>query len=135
MRISLGRISRPVRFFGGSANGFSFGLTHNGLLEHRHANIQAILVKSGDWQLTVNRGAQAHDAMVEPGTVVSIPPDIWRSLRCVRAAGEVLLITGSESRTRIEWSADVLQAAKTSGWAIDPDGYIAPAEVLELAAA
>ena len=109
--------------------------THNGLLEHRHANIQAILVKSGDWQLTVNRGAQAHDVVVEPGTVVSIPSRVWRSLRCVRGEGEVLLITGSESRTHIEWSADVLQNAKTAGWAIDPDGYIAPAEVLALAAA
>ena len=107
----------------------------NGLLEHRHANTQAVLVKSGDWLLTVNRGAQAHDVEVVPGTVVSIPAGVWRSLRCVRGAGEILLITGSESRTRIEWSADVCRSAESAGWAIDPDGYIAPTEVLALAAA
>jgi quercetin dioxygenase-like cupin family protein len=107
----------------------------NGLLEHRHANIQALLVKSGDWKLTVNRGAQAHAVTVEAGTVVSIPPKVWRSLRCVRGAGQVLLITGSESRTRIEWSDDVRRNAQGAGWAIDPDGYIAPTEVLALAAA
>ena len=107
----------------------------NGLLEHRHANIQAVLFKSGDWELSVNRGAAAHSVSVEPGTVVSIPPDIWRSLRCVRGSGEVLLITGSESRTRIEWSAGVRALAQEAGWAIDPDGYIAPTEVLALAAA
>ncbi len=109
--------------------------TDNGLLQHRHANTQAILVKSGDWLLTVNRGTQAHDAAVEPGTVVSIPPGVWRSLRCVRGPGEVLLITGSESRTRVEWSTDVRQNAEKAGWAIDPDGYIAPTDVLALAAA
>jgi hypothetical protein len=53
----------------------------------------------------------------------------------VRGPGEVLLITGNESRTRIEWCADVLQSAQKAGWAIDPDGYIAPTEVLALAAA
>lgn len=107
----------------------------NGLLEHRHADTQAVLVKSGDWQLTVNRGPQAHDIAVEPGTVVSIPPGVWRALRCVRGAGEILLIAGGESRTRIEWSTDVRQAAEEAGWAIDPDGYLAPTEVLALAAA
>lgn len=107
----------------------------NGLLEHRHANTQAVLVKSGDWTLTVNRGAQAHSVSIEPGTVVSIPPHAWRALRCTQGRGEVLLITGSESRTRIEWSAHVRQAASAAGWAIDPDGYIAPTEVLALAAA
>jgi mannose-6-phosphate isomerase-like protein (cupin superfamily) len=110
-------------------------MADNGLLEHRHANIQAVLVKSGDWQLTVNRDADAHTVAVEPGTVLSIPADVWRSLRCVRGPGEVLLITGSESRTRIEWCADVRQSAQEAGWAIDPDGYIAPTEVLALAAA
>lgn len=107
----------------------------NGLLEHRHASMQAVLLKSGQWQLTVNRGTQAHSVAIEPGTVASIPPDVWRSLRCVDGPGEVLLITGSESRTRIEWSADVRHNANKAGWAIDPDGYIAPTEVLSLAAA
>ena len=107
----------------------------NGLLEHRHGNTQAVLVKSGDWELTVNRGAQAHGISIEPGTVVSIPPNAWRALRCVSGPGEVLLIAGSESRTRIEWSKQVLQDAASAGWAIDPDGYMAPTEVLALAAA
>lgn len=107
----------------------------NGLLEHRHANAQAVLVKSGDWQVTVNRGSQAHSVPLEPGTVVSIPPCVWRALTCVRGSGEILLIAGSESRTRIEWSADIRKGAQEAGWAIDPDGYLAPTEVLALAAA
>lgn len=109
--------------------------TDNGLLEHRHADIQAVLVKAGDWQLTVNQGADAHSVTVEPGTVVSIPAGVWRALRCLRGPGQVMLITGGESRTRIEWSAAVRERASEAGWAIDPDGYIAPTEVLALAAA
>ena len=107
----------------------------NGLHEHRHANTQAVLVKSGDWELTVNRAAQAHSVALEPGTVASIPPGAWRALRCVHGPGEALLITGSESRTRMEWSDQVRRDAYAAGWAIDPDGYIAPSEVLALAAA
>ncbi|MEO7939264.1 MAG: hypothetical protein ABIR55_11610 [Burkholderiaceae bacterium] len=107
----------------------------NGLLEHRHGNTQAVLVKSGHWELTVNRGQQAHSVSIEPGTVASIPASAWRALRCTTGPGEVLLICGSESRTRIEWSEAVRAAASAAGWAIDPDGYIAPTEVLALAAA
>lgn len=106
----------------------------NGMLAHRHSSTQVVLVKEGDWTLTVNRGDQAHSVAIEPGTVVSIPPNAWRSLKCMSSGGTLLLVAGGESRTRIEWAPEVVRAAADAGWAIDPDGYLAPTEILALAA-
>ncbi|PUA19520.1 hypothetical protein [Glaciimonas sp. PCH181] len=106
----------------------------NGLLEHRHSSTQAILVKEGSWRFTLNSGVDSHSVVIEPGTVISIPPDAWRSLVCVKGSGKLLLVTGGESRTRIEWAMSVLDAAAALGWALDQNGYIAPTAILELAA-
>jgi hypothetical protein len=105
-----------------------------GLLRHRHANAQVILVKEGDWMLTLNSEANAVAVTLNSGTVVSIPASAWRSLTCVKGSGKLLMVSGSESRTRIEWSPEVRNAAYESGWALDQNGYIAPVEVLALAA-
>lgn len=106
----------------------------NGVLPHRHASVQVVLVKEGEWVITVNRGAETHSTTLEPGTVVSIPPGIWRSLQCHSSTGKLLMVTGGDSRTRVEWSPEVVQAAADMGWAIDPNGYIASTQALALAA-
>ncbi len=106
----------------------------NGLLTHRHSSAQVVLVKEGDWTLTLNRGDDAVEVNLEPGTVVSIPENAWRSLDCVSETGKLIMVTGGESRTRIEWAPEVVQAAFEAGWALDQNGYIAPTEVLALAA-
>lgn len=106
----------------------------NGILRHRHPNTQVMLVKEGDWTLTLNQGSDAVEVKLDPGTVVSIPEGAWRSLQCAKGTGKVILVTGSESRTRIEWAPEVLEAAAEAGWALDQNGYIAPMDVLALAA-
>lgn len=106
----------------------------NGLLAHCHHSSQVVLVKEGDWTLTVNRGDAATTVSLDAGTVVSIPVGAWRALQCSSTNGKLLLVTGGDSRTRIEWAPEVLHAAAEAGWAIDQNGYIAPTEVLALAA-
>lgn len=112
----------------------------HGLHLHRHADSQVLLVKSGTWEVTVNRGGARMSVTLGPWDIFSVPPGAWRSLRCVEgpadsAPGQVLLVTGGEGRTRIEWDEAVVQAAAEKGWARDPNGYVAPTSVLALAAA
>jgi mannose-6-phosphate isomerase-like protein (cupin superfamily) len=107
----------------------------NGLLMHRHAQSQVYLVKSGTWEVAVNRGSARMSVRLGPSDVFSAPAGAWHSLQCMDGdPGQVLLITGGDSRTRIEWEPRVLEAAAERGWSRDADGYAAPASVLALAA-
>lgn len=107
----------------------------NGMLTHRHADTQVYLVKSGVWEVAVNRGSARMTVRLGPSDIFSVPPGAWRSLHCVEGdPGQVLLITGGDNRTRIEWEPQVLQAAAERGWSRDANGYVAPASVLALAA-
>jgi quercetin dioxygenase-like cupin family protein len=107
----------------------------NGLLTHRHVDTQVYLVKSGTWEVAVNRGSARMTARLGPYDIFSVPPGAWRSLHCVDGdPGQVLLITGGDNRTRIEWEPQVLQAAAERGWSRDANGYVAPTSVLALAA-
>jgi hypothetical protein len=69
----------------------------------------------------------------------SVPPGAWRSVRLVDdeggvavtpGTGELVVVTGGDGRTRIEWAPEVVDAARAAGVVIDPDGYRAPAAVL-----
>jgi hypothetical protein len=68
-----------------------------------------------------------------------VPPGAWRSLELLDdeggvavapGTGEMLVVTGSDARTRVEWAPEVVSAAREVGVLIDPDGYRAPASVL-----
>lgn len=108
----------------------------NGLHLHRHADSQVYLIKSGVWEASVNRGSASMSVRLQPWDILSVPPGAWRSLKCLKGdPGQALLITGGEGRTYIEWDEQIAQAAASRGWAIDPNGYVAPTSVLALAAA
>ncbi len=56
----------------------------------------------------------------------AVPADTWRSLRNTGTTDAVLLlITPGDARKRITWSAEVVQAAASAGFAIDANGYVA----------
>lgn len=108
----------------------------NGLSTHRHADSQVYLVKSGTWEVAVNRGSARMTVRLGPSDMFSVPPGAWRSLHCVEGdPGQALLITGGDNRTRIEWDPQVARAATERGWSRDANGYAAPVSVLALAAA
>lgn len=112
-----------------------------GVLRHRHGRPQIVLVKSGRWALTFNG---------DPGTTVelgasdsfSVPAGAWREFRCLDdgdtaatpGTGELLVINTGDDRVRLEWAPEVVASAHDAGWVIDPNGYIAPAAVMEGAA-
>lgn len=107
----------------------------NGLHTHRHADSQVFLVKSGTWEVSVNRGTARMRVTLGPWDTFSVPQGAWRSLKCLEGdPGQVLMITGGDNRTRIEWDESVLRAAHDRGWSRDANGYVAPLSVLALAA-
>ena len=110
-----------------------------GVLRHRVEEPTVLVVKAGRWVVRVGAGDAAHTVELGPQDAFSVPPGAWRSLALlddeggVAAApgtGELLVVTGTDARTRAEWAPEVVSAAQECGVVIDPDGYRAPAAVL-----
>lgn len=97
-----------------------------GMLTHRHAETQVLMVKDGEWEVTLNR----HDEVsvrLGPDDMVSIPRNAWRSVRNVSEdTGNLLVVNGGDGRVRLEWDDEVAKAAADAGVGTDHNGYLAP---------
>lgn len=104
-----------------------------GVLRHRHDQTQALLVKSGHWDITLN-GDPSTTVTIGAGDSFSVPQGSWRSYVCVdggdTGAGEILVINGGDDRVTLEWAPEVVSAAADADWTIDPNGYLAPLGVM-----
>ncbi|MNW37688.1 Cupin domain protein [compost metagenome] len=112
-----------------------------GVLMHRHSQTQVLLVKSGRWEVTLN-GDSETTLQLGPSDSFSVPSGAWREYRCMEAGenavtegtGEMLVINSGDGRVRLDWAPEVVAAAHDAGWVSDPNGYIAPTEVMAGAA-
>lgn len=104
-----------------------------GVLQHRHSKTQALLIKSGRWDITVN-GDEATTVTLGAGDSFSVPEGSWRSYVCVEdgesGPGEILVINGGDDRVYLEWAPEVIAAAEAADLTIDPNGYLAPLGVM-----
>jgi mannose-6-phosphate isomerase-like protein (cupin superfamily) len=110
-----------------------------GVLTHRVVEPTVLVAKAGRWVVRVGAGHDAHVVELGPQDAFSVPPGAWRSLTLVdeeggaavdAGTGEMIVVTGTDARTRVEWAPDVVAAAREAGVVIDPDGYRAPTSVL-----
>lgn len=105
-----------------------------GLLRHRHDNSQVFLVRHGEWEVAFNEDLSVK-VELGPWDLVSVPAGAWRNLKNVGTdIGRVLVITGSDARTRLEWCKEVIDQAEANGYALDPNGYVATNSTLALRA-
>ncbi|PDQ36232.1 MAG: hypothetical protein B5766_02005 [Candidatus Lumbricidophila eiseniae] len=106
---------------------------HNGMLRHRHDRAQAILVKTGRWEITLN-GDPSTAIDLGPGDSFSVPEGAWRAFRCIDSGhsdkGEILVINAGDDRVYLDWAPEVVDAAREADWMIDPNGYLAPVGVM-----
>lgn len=98
-----------------------------GVSLHRHDESQVLMVKDGEWEITVNRGADALTVTVGPWDMVSIPRGAYRSIHNVGSeTGLLLVVNSGDGRVRLDWDDEVVKAAADAGDAIDHNGYLAP---------
>ncbi|MFS0895048.1 cupin domain-containing protein [Microbacterium sp. 179-I 3D3 NHS] len=104
-----------------------------GVLRHRHDKTQALLFKTGRWEVTLN-GDPSTTVNLGAGDTFSVPEGAWREYRCVEGdetgSGTVLVINGGDDRVYLEWAPEVVEAAAAADWTIDPNGYLAPLGVM-----
>lgn len=127
-------------------HGFSLawlrGEPGEGVLTHRHAATQVLTVKAGRWAVTLNTGDDEQRVELGPRDSLSVPPGAWRAATLLDAGpgrsatpgtGELLVVTGGDGRTSLEWPAEIVAGARERGRMLDADGYLAPAAVLAFA--
>lgn len=98
---------------------------------HRHGDSQVVLLIEGDWEVALNE--PAHEVSTQPvvGSLASIPASAWRDLRNVGTTpARAVIVTGSDSPSRVEWPAETLERAAEAGFGLDAAGYVAPLELL-----
>ena len=65
------------------------------------------------------------------GSLASVPASAWRDLRNVGATpARAVIVTGSDSPSRVEWPVAMLERAADAGFGLDAAGYVAPLELL-----
>ncbi|GMQ85360.1 MAG: hypothetical protein BMS9Abin07_0926 [Acidimicrobiia bacterium] len=104
----------------------------NRVSAHRHSDQQALIVATDGWELEVNLGGDALSRPLEKGTVLSVPANTWRSFINVGAEDAVMcVVNGGDTRTKLEWPAETIEAARRDNVAVDAGGYLAPAHLIE----
>lgn len=102
----------------------------SGMNLHRMAQSEVLIVKTGRLQVTLNR-EQPVSVELGPYDTLSIPKGAWRQFRAVGDdTAQAVVITEGDGRVYLEWDPAVVEAAAQVDAAIDPNGYVAPAGLL-----
>jgi len=98
---------------------------------HRISETQVLLLAEGEWRVGFNRGEELIESKPADGSVVSIPPDAWRSFTNTGTTDAVAaVVCGTDAPNVIEWDAELVQQAAASGWVRDAAAKIAPVALL-----
>lgn len=90
-----------------------------------------LMVFNGGATLRLNTGASGADVALGLKDTYSIPGGVWRELvNNGSEDAEILMIAAGDGKKRIAWSPEVMQAARSAGFAIDHNGYVAPLRLL-----
>lgn len=103
-----------------------------GVNRHRIRESEVIIVKDGRLRVTLNADVPAA-VELGPYDTLSVPAGAWRQFESV--GDEALLaavITSGDSRVYLDWDPAVRCAALDQDLALDPNGYVAPASMLNL---
>ncbi|MFD7924216.1 cupin domain-containing protein [Streptomyces sp. NPDC059740] len=101
-----------------------------GVLRHRTAHSQVLMVKDGEWEVTLN---DEDPLTVRLGhrDLLSVPAGAWRTLRNVSDGPATLVVVNEgDGRVRPEWDEEVVKAAADAGVGLDHNGYLAPYELI-----
>ncbi|NNE96839.1 MAG: cupin domain-containing protein [Acidimicrobiales bacterium] len=97
---------------------------------HSVGEAQVAYLVDGQWEIECNdEGGVA--ATPAQGSVVSLPPNVWRNLKATGAeTATMVLVTAGDSRPSISWTDDIVEAANAQNRALDANGCVGPAHLI-----
>ena len=101
-----------------------------GVHRHRIRESEVLIVKTGRLRVTLN-DERPVSTELGPYDTLSVPPGAWRTFEAVGDEPvQFVVLTEGDGRVYIEWGAEVVEAAAGKDVALDPNGYRAPASLL-----
>lgn len=92
---------------------------------------QVVILQTGVVEIELDDGTTVSSASVHPWDTFSIPGGIWRTMRSIGDEAAVMTVTTTgDARALLEWSPEIVERAFDLGAGVDPNGYLAPAELL-----
>ena len=96
------------------------------MLQHRVTETQVLIVRKGRWEIRLNE-SEPVTVTLEENDTLSIPVGAWREFANVGdETGELYIVTGGDSRAKLEWDELILKGAQNEDVAYDANGYLAP---------
>ena len=94
---------------------------------------QVLILEQGCVEITLGDGSTA---TLEPWGLFALPGGVWRTLRSVGNVEAVMTVTTSgDARALLEWDQAIVADAFLAGIGVDPNDYLAPANLLPFVAA
>lgn len=101
-----------------------------GVGRHRITGSQVLIVKTGRLKVTLNRDIPV-STEIGPNDTLSVPPSAWRAFESVgEEPAQFVVLTQGDGRVYIDWDPSVVADAAAKDIALDPNGYLAPASLL-----
>lgn len=98
---------------------------------HRHEHTQAVFLIEGSWEIAMELEGAWQTTRPAVGSIISVPAGAWRSFtNSGTGPARAVVVCGSDARTRIEWSDEIIEKAERAGWAVDASGYLAPTALI-----
>ena len=98
---------------------------------HRLTETQVLLLAEGSWSIAFNAGSDRIESKPADGSVVSIPPNVWRDFTNIGGDDAyAAVICGTDSPNVIDWSPGLIAQARSLGWVRDAAAKIAPLSLM-----
>ncbi|MDK9606263.1 cupin domain-containing protein [Lelliottia wanjuensis] len=101
---------------------------------HLCPDVQVIMVFKGTLEVTWNQAGEKVSVVAPERSVISVPANSWRQYRAVDGDVECILTTQGDQRKRVYWDDEILAQARERNRCLDPDGYVAEADLLPVTA-
>lgn len=101
---------------------------------HLCPDVQVIMVFKGTLEVTWNQAGEEVSVVAPERSVISVPANSWRQYRAVDGDVECILTTQGDQRKRVYWDDEILAQARERNRCLDPDGYVAAADLLPVTA-
>ncbi|ASV55186.1 hypothetical protein LJPFL01_1823 [Lelliottia jeotgali] len=101
---------------------------------HLCPDVQVIMVFKGTLEVTWNQAGKEVSVIAPERSVISVPANSWRKYRAVDGDVECILTTQGDQRKRVYWDEEILAKARELNRCLDPDGYVAAADLLPVTA-
>lgn len=101
---------------------------------HLCPDVQVIMVFKGTLEVTWNQTGEEVSVIAPERSVISVPANSWRKYRAVDGDVECILTTQGDQRKHVYWDEEILAKALELNRCLDPDGYVAAADLLPVTA-